>query len=86
MLELVGGMHTQTDGTQRSAIDIALIHGMSMLIERNGGNTSARRAGLIGVPGIEGGIRRDVGGKGSEHGDGLDVKRHKIGDVVLVER
>src|SRR5207247_8090543 len=28
----------------------------------------------------------DVGGKGLEHGHGLDVQRHKVGDIVLVER
>ena len=43
MLELVGRMHTQTDGTQRGAIGIALIDGMSMLVERDGGDTSCKR-------------------------------------------
>jgi hypothetical protein len=85
MLELVGRMHAQADGTQRSAIGIALIHWMSMLIERNGGNTSATHTGLIGVPGVEGSISGDMDGKGMEHGDRLDVKRHKVGDVVFVE-
>lgn len=41
-----------------------------MLIERDGGNASATRDGLVGVPRIKGSIGGDVNGKGSQSGDG----------------
>ena len=27
-----------------------------------------------------------MGGKGTQHGHGLDVERHEVGDIVLIER
>src|SRR5207247_3081540 len=67
MPELVGGVHAQADGTQRRAIRIALIDRMVMLVEGDSGHTTARRTRLVDIPGIIGGISRDVGGKGREH-------------------
>ena len=41
--------------------------------------------GLVGVPGIKGGIGSDVGGKEAQCRHGADVERNKVGDIVLVK-
>jgi hypothetical protein len=46
-----------------------------MLVERNGGDAVAIGHRLVGVPGIEGGIGGDVGGKEAQGGDRADVQR-----------
>ena len=86
VLEVGGGMHGQADGTQRDALGGALVLRMPMLIERDGGHPSAKDAGLVDIPGIKGGIGGDMGGKAVQDGEGLQIKRHEVGDVVLVER
>lgn len=86
MPELIGGVHAQAFRAVGCAIRVAWHLVVGMLVERDGGNAPARCASLVGVPGVEGSISGDVDGKGIEHGDGLDVKRHKVGDVVLVKR
>jgi hypothetical protein len=48
-------------------------------------DASPRRTRLVGVTGVEGGISSDVQGKGVEHGDGLDVQRYEVGDVIFIE-
>jgi hypothetical protein len=85
MPELVSGMHAQALRASRSAIGVAWHLVVGMLVERDGGNASTRCAGLVGVPAVEGSISGDMDGKGSEHGDGLDVEWHKIGDIVFIE-
>ena len=84
--KLEAGVHAQSFGTQGHAITVALAVGMAMLVERNGGHAPAMGHGLIGVPGIEGGIGGDVGGEEAQGGDRADVEREEVGDVVLVER
>ena len=63
MLELIGWGHAQAHGTAWGAVGIAHKDGMGMLVEGNGGNAVTKGAGLVGVPGVEGGIGGDVEGK-----------------------
>jgi hypothetical protein len=54
---------------------------MAMAIEGNGGD-AAMSHGLINVPGIEGSIGSEVGGKETQRGYGAQVERGKIGDIA----
>jgi hypothetical protein len=56
-----------------------------MLIERNGGDAAVTGGAFIDVVRIESGISGEVGGKEAQMSDGLQIKRMKKGDVVLIE-
>ncbi len=86
MLELIGRLHAQAHGTARDAIGVAKDSGMAMLIQGNGSDAAPEGTGLIGIPGIEGGISSDVEGKEAQVGHRLDVEGRKVGHIGLVER
>src|SRR6266480_6530858 len=83
--KLGGGMHAKAFDAQRHAVGITTALGMTMLVERNGSDASAMHHGLVGVPGIKGGIGGDVGGKEAQGGDRTDVEGNKVGDIILVK-
>src|SRR6266705_1780151 len=56
-----------------------------MRIEGNGRDAFTIGTGLIGVPGIVGGISRHMQRKTTQHGHGLDEQREVIADITLVE-
>jgi hypothetical protein len=86
MLKGIRGVHTQACRAARGAIGIAGVNGMGMVVERDGSDAPPKGAGLIGIPGIEGGISGDMHRKGVQDGHGLDVERDEIGDVIFIER
>src|SRR5258706_616569 len=59
---------------------------MPMLIEGNGCDAAMMHTGLVGIPGIEGGISGDMRGEEAKHRHHLPIEGEKIGDIVLVER
>ena len=83
--ELVGRIHAQLFLTQRHAISRSLALGMTVRVERDSGNAPTVGTRLIDVPSIKSGISGDVRRVKAEVGHGLQVERHKVGDVVLVE-
>ena len=85
VVELEGRHHAEAFGAQRHAIDIAPTLGMTVLVERDGGDAVARSGPLIAVPGIEGGIGGQVGGKEAQRGDRAEVERRKVGDIAFIE-
>src|SRR6266567_1106453 len=83
--KLVGGMHAKAFDAQRHAVGITTALGMTVLVECNGSDATAMHHGLVGVPGIKGGIGSDVGGKEAQCRHGADVEGNKGGDIVLVK-
>src|SRR6266566_1828703 len=83
--KLVGGMHAKAFDAQRHAVGITTALGMTVLVERNGCDATAMHHGLVGVPGVKGGIGSDVGGKEAQCRHGADVEGNKGGDIVLVK-
>ena len=67
------------------AVGITTALGMTVLVECNGRDATAMHHGLVGVPGIKGGIGSDVGGKEAQGGDRTDVEGNKGGDIILVK-
>src|SRR5437588_5149737 len=58
---------------------------MAMRVEGNGGQAPAKSHRLIHVPGIKSGISDQIGREKAQMGNQLDVERHEVGDIVLVE-
>ena len=56
-----------------------------MRVEGNGSQTPAKGHRLVDVPGIKSGISGQIAGEKAQVGNQLDVERHEVGDVVLVE-
>ena len=85
VLEALGRLHTQALGTQGDAIGITSALRMAMGVEGDGGHPTAMQHRLIDVPGIKGGIGRDIVGKVAQVDDRLQVQGKEVGDIVLVE-
>ncbi len=56
-----------------------------MRVEGNGGHAPAKSHRLIHVPGIKRRISGQIGREKAQMGNQLDVERHEVGDIVLVE-
>ena len=85
MGELEGRRHVQPFGTQRHPIGSAWAGGMAMRIEGNRRDTLLPSSALVDVPGIEGGVGRQVVGEVLHVGDGLVIEGRNS-NVVHVER
>src|SRR5438046_4762887 len=83
VLERKGRMHEQAFGTPGRAIGIAGKRGMGMLIERNGSDAAMQGSALVHVPGIEGGISGDVGGRSEEHTSELQSLTNLVCRLLL---
>ena len=78
-------MHDQADGAAGCAIRQTRKRRFTVLFERDGSDASTMDHRLVGVPGIEGGISGDVGGKALQCGDSTDVEGNKICDIPFVK-
>ena len=70
-----GGMHAQTDGTQRHAIGVK--SGLGVSIEGHGGGAAMKNGRLVDVPRIRGSVSHQVGRELIEGEDGVAIEGRK---------
>ena len=85
MRKAVGWMHTQAFGAAWDAIGITRKRGMAMLVLGDRCNASMDGAFLVDVPGIIGGISRDMDGKRLQSEHSALIERFKGGDIAFIE-